>query len=106
MRIQSEELGAGTALIFRSIAAHRGGADASSARGVQRPHVWRRPARASSAAPHVAVKCNPPMHDQPTDTPPDSSMTDWLLACPERGFFVPIDSESTDDLQPIYSADE
>ena len=23
---------------------------------------------------------------------------DWLLACPRRGFFVPIDSESTDSL--------
>ena len=23
---------------------------------------------------------------------------DWLLACPEKGYFVPIDSESTDDL--------
>jgi AbrB family looped-hinge helix DNA binding protein len=22
----------------------------------------------------------------------------WLLACPEKGFFVPIESESTDDL--------
>jgi AbrB family looped-hinge helix DNA binding protein len=23
---------------------------------------------------------------------------DWLLACPEKGFFVPVDSESTDTL--------
>ena len=23
---------------------------------------------------------------------------DWLLACPQKGFFVPIDSESTDAL--------
>ena len=23
---------------------------------------------------------------------------DWLLACPEKGFFVPIESESTDTL--------
>jgi AbrB family looped-hinge helix DNA binding protein len=23
---------------------------------------------------------------------------DWLLACPTKGFFVPIDSESTDSL--------
>ena len=23
---------------------------------------------------------------------------DWLLACPEKGFFVPVDSESTDSL--------
>jgi AbrB family looped-hinge helix DNA binding protein len=22
----------------------------------------------------------------------------WLLSCPEKGFFVPVDSESTDDL--------
>ena len=25
-------------------------------------------------------------------------LVDWLLACPERGFFVPIESESTDTL--------
>ena len=25
-------------------------------------------------------------------------LTDWLLACPEKGYFVPIESESTDTL--------
>lgn len=25
-------------------------------------------------------------------------VVDWLLACPEKGFFQPIDSESTDSL--------
>ena len=25
-------------------------------------------------------------------------LVDWLLACPEKGFFVPIESESTDTL--------
>jgi AbrB family looped-hinge helix DNA binding protein len=25
-------------------------------------------------------------------------LVDWLLACPEKGFFVPIESESTDEL--------
>jgi len=32
--------------------------------------------------------------------PPSSGdgVVDWLLACPEKGFFVPIDSESTDTL--------
>ena len=25
-------------------------------------------------------------------------LLDWLLACPEKGFFVPIESESTDAL--------
>lgn len=25
-------------------------------------------------------------------------LLDWLLACPEKGFFVPIESESTDML--------
>ncbi len=25
-------------------------------------------------------------------------LVDWLLACPEKGYFVPIDSESTDTL--------
>jgi AbrB family looped-hinge helix DNA binding protein len=29
---------------------------------------------------------------------PNEGLTDWLLACPEKGFFVPIPSESTDTL--------
>lgn len=32
-------------------------------------------------------------------TPPlNEGVVDWLLACPEKGFFVPIESESTDSL--------
>lgn len=30
--------------------------------------------------------------------PPNEGVVDWLLACPEKGFFVPIRSESTDTL--------
>jgi AbrB family looped-hinge helix DNA binding protein len=30
--------------------------------------------------------------------PPNDGVVDWLLACPEKGFFVPIESESTDSL--------
>ena len=30
--------------------------------------------------------------------PPNEGVVDWLLACPERDFFVPIESESTDAL--------
>jgi hypothetical protein len=26
-------------------------------------------------------------------------LVDWLLSCPEKGFFVPISSESTDSLR-------
>ena len=29
---------------------------------------------------------------------PNDGLVDWLLACPEKGFFVPIESESTDTL--------
>ena len=29
---------------------------------------------------------------------PNEGVLEWLLACPEKGFFVPIDSESTDAL--------
>jgi AbrB family looped-hinge helix DNA binding protein len=29
---------------------------------------------------------------------PNEGVVDWLLACPEKGFFVSIDSESTDML--------
>ncbi|MFQ5740389.1 MAG: AbrB/MazE/SpoVT family DNA-binding domain-containing protein [Acidobacteriota bacterium] len=32
-------------------------------------------------------------------TPPlNAGLVDWLLACPEKGFFEPIDSEPTDSL--------
>jgi AbrB family looped-hinge helix DNA binding protein len=30
--------------------------------------------------------------------PRNQGFVDWLLACPEKGFFVPIESESTDTL--------
>lgn len=30
--------------------------------------------------------------------PPNQGVVHWLLACPEKGFFVPLESESTDDL--------
>jgi AbrB family looped-hinge helix DNA binding protein len=30
--------------------------------------------------------------------PPNEGVIDWLLACPEKGFFVPIESESTSAL--------
>ena len=31
-------------------------------------------------------------------SPPNEGLVDWLLACPEKGYFVPIESESTDTL--------
>lgn len=31
-------------------------------------------------------------------TQPNEGAVDWLLACPEKDFFVPIESESTDTL--------
>ena len=30
--------------------------------------------------------------------PPNEGLVDWLLACPEKSYFVPIESESTDTL--------
>jgi hypothetical protein len=30
--------------------------------------------------------------------PVDEGAIDWLLACPQKDFFVPVDSESTDAL--------
>jgi AbrB family looped-hinge helix DNA binding protein len=30
--------------------------------------------------------------------PLNEGVIDWLLACPEKGFFLPIESESTDTL--------
>ena len=32
------------------------------------------------------------------EPPPNEGLVDWLLACPEKGYFVPIESESTDAL--------
>jgi AbrB family looped-hinge helix DNA binding protein len=32
------------------------------------------------------------------DAPPNEGVVDWLLACPEKGYFMPIASESTDTL--------
>ena len=29
---------------------------------------------------------------------PNEGVVDWLLACPGKGFFVPVESESTDAL--------
>ena len=29
---------------------------------------------------------------------PNHGLVEWLLACPDKGFFVPIESESTDTL--------
>jgi len=29
---------------------------------------------------------------------PNEGVIDWLLDCPEKGFFVPVESESTDAL--------
>jgi AbrB family looped-hinge helix DNA binding protein len=31
-------------------------------------------------------------------TRPNEGVVEWLLACPAKGFFVPIESESTDTL--------
>lgn len=31
-------------------------------------------------------------------TPPNDGVVDWLLDCPDKDFFVPIESESTDSL--------
>jgi AbrB family looped-hinge helix DNA binding protein len=30
--------------------------------------------------------------------PSNAGLVDWLLECPEKGYFVPIESDSTDDL--------
>jgi AbrB family looped-hinge helix DNA binding protein len=29
---------------------------------------------------------------------PNEGVVDWLLGCPEKGFFIPLESESTDSL--------
>jgi AbrB family looped-hinge helix DNA binding protein len=32
------------------------------------------------------------------EPPVNEGLVDWLLGCPEKGYFVPIESESTDTL--------
>jgi AbrB family looped-hinge helix DNA binding protein len=32
------------------------------------------------------------------EPPKNDGLVEWLLSCPEKGFFVPIESESTDTL--------
>jgi AbrB family looped-hinge helix DNA binding protein len=32
------------------------------------------------------------------EPPANEGLVDWLVACPDKGFFVPIQSESTDTL--------
>lgn len=32
------------------------------------------------------------------EPPRNEGMVDWLLACPTKGYFVPVESESTDSL--------
>jgi AbrB family looped-hinge helix DNA binding protein len=32
------------------------------------------------------------------EPPPNDGVVDWLLSCPGKGYFVPIESESTDSL--------
>jgi AbrB family looped-hinge helix DNA binding protein len=32
------------------------------------------------------------------EAPPNEGAVDWLITCPTKGFFVPINSESTDEL--------
>ena len=32
------------------------------------------------------------------NAPPNDGVVDWLSTCPGKGFFVPIESESTDSL--------
>jgi len=29
---------------------------------------------------------------------PNAGVVDWLLSCPEKGFFIPVESESTNSL--------
>ena len=32
------------------------------------------------------------------EAPANVGLVDWLLSCPEKGYFVPVESESTDTL--------
>lgn len=34
------------------------------------------------------------------EPPANEGLVDWLLACPDKGYFVPVSSESTDAVNP------
>ncbi len=38
-----------------------------------------------------------------TTPPKNLGLVDWLLECPDKDFFVPVESESTDSLDPMDS---
>lgn len=33
-----------------------------------------------------------------TSAPPNEGVVDWLFGCPEKDYFVPVESESTEEL--------
>ena len=35
--------------------------------------------------------------------PPNHGLVDWLLSCPTKGYFIPVESESTDTLLRTWS---
>jgi hypothetical protein len=41
---------------------------------------------------------------KPVAPPPNEGPVDWLLSCPEKGYFVAIDSESTDYVWSKHSS--
>ena len=54
----------------------------------------------SSVASFLGVGRTLPLAGPPPDRepPPNAGLVDWLLACPERDWFTPVASESTDTL--------
>jgi hypothetical protein len=53
-----------------------------------------KPVKSSTSNVSIAVSTD----SKRRSAPRNESVVDWLLACPEKGFFLPIDSESTDTL--------
>jgi len=54
--------------------------------------------RQDGSAPGQELKIERIDHGVLISPPRNQGFLDWLLACPEKGFFIPIESESTDTL--------
>jgi hypothetical protein len=50
------------------------------------------------SSPHDVDPMRPSASSIRRTPPPNGGIVDWLLGCPEKGFFVPVESESTDEL--------
>ena len=62
------------------------------------PAEFRRRDRIEAGQEFEIERVNPGEYRLVRRTPTNQGLVDWLLSCPDKGYFVPIESESTDTL--------